>query len=120
MTGFSQGLAQWLIDRGEGLIATVISAEGKHLALSQSELASKVHEEIEKIVPGLPPPFWQKVITEKRATFSCTVDVERPEQTTALPGLYLAGDYTAGKYPATLEAAIQSGLACADHIRPRT
>ena len=119
MTGFSQGLAQWLIDRGEGIIATVISAEGKHLSLPQSELASKVHEEIEKIVPGLPPPLWQKVITEKHATFSCTVDVERPEQKTALPGLYLAGDYTAGRYPATLEGAVLSGLKCANQIRLR-
>lgn len=117
MTGFSHGLAQWLIDRGEGLIAAVISSEGKHLALSQSELASKIHEEIRGVVPGLPPPFWQKVITEKRATFSCTVDVDRPEQKTALPGLYLAGDYTAGKYPATLEAAVLSGIKCADQIR---
>ena len=117
MTGFSQGLAQWLFDRGSGLIAAVISAEGKHLALPQSELAAKVHEEIRGVIPGLPPPLWQKVIAEKRATFSCTVDVERPEQKTTLPGLYLAGDYTAGKYPATLEAAVLSGLACANQIR---
>jgi hypothetical protein len=28
-------------------------------------------------------------------------------------GLYLAGDYTASPYPATLEAAVRSGVACA-------
>jgi monoamine oxidase len=28
-------------------------------------------------------------------------------------GLYLAGDYTASDYPATLEAAVRSGVACA-------
>jgi monoamine oxidase len=30
-----------------------------------------------------------------------------------LPTLLLAGDYTAGDYPATLEGAVQSGVRCA-------
>jgi uncharacterized protein with NAD-binding domain and iron-sulfur cluster len=41
------------------------------------------------------------------------VGVVRPAQRTPVPGLYLAGDYTAGPYPATLEAAVRSGVACA-------
>ncbi|HXV07263.1 MAG TPA: FAD-dependent oxidoreductase [Burkholderiales bacterium] len=39
--------------------------------------------------------------------------VVRPAQRTPVPGLYLAGDYTANPYPATLEAAVRSGIACA-------
>jgi hydroxysqualene dehydroxylase len=30
--------------------------------------------------------------------------------------VYLAGDYTASDYPATLEAAVRSGVACARMI----
>jgi len=30
-----------------------------------------------------------------------------------LPGLYLAGDYPRGDYPATLEGAVVSGIKCA-------
>jgi uncharacterized protein with NAD-binding domain and iron-sulfur cluster len=56
------------------------------------------------------------VITEKRATFACAPALERPANATALPGLALAGDYTASDYPATLEAAVRSGVAAADVI----
>jgi uncharacterized protein with NAD-binding domain and iron-sulfur cluster len=40
----------------------------------------------------------------------------RPAAITPVRGLVLAGDYTAGEYPATLEAAVRSGLACARHL----
>ena len=53
------------------------------------------------------------MIAERRATFSCVVGVKRPAQRTALPNVYLAGDYTASEYPATLESAVVSGVACA-------
>jgi uncharacterized protein with NAD-binding domain and iron-sulfur cluster len=56
------------------------------------------------------------VITEKRATFACTPGLVRPTRRTALPRFHLAGDYTASPYPATLEAAVQSGLECAAAI----
>jgi uncharacterized protein with NAD-binding domain and iron-sulfur cluster len=52
-------------------------------------------------------------LTEKRATFACTPGLARPANATALPGLFLAGDYTASEYPATLETAVRSGLAAA-------
>jgi thioredoxin reductase len=54
-------------------------------------------------VPGLPLPLKVQTITEKRATFACVPNLKRPPTRTALPGLWLAGDYVAGDYPATLE-----------------
>jgi uncharacterized protein with NAD-binding domain and iron-sulfur cluster len=55
------------------------------------------------------------VIREKRATFACTVGIEkqRPQHQTAIAGLWLAGDYVANSYPATLEGAIRNGESCA-------
>ena len=94
-----------------GLIGVVISARGLHQELDQAALAAEVHAELQAALPGLPAPLWSRVIAEKRATFACVVGVQRPEQRTPVPGLYLAGDYTASPYPATLEAAVRSGVA---------
>jgi uncharacterized protein with NAD-binding domain and iron-sulfur cluster len=57
-----------------------------------------------------------KLINEKRATFACAPDLWRPGNHTSVPGLFLAGDYTAGPYPATLEAAVRSGVQCARYL----
>ncbi len=119
MLGLYQRYSQWLFDKGQisgqrGLIASVISARGIHQHLSQEELAQKVIAELAEELSLKEKPLWFRVIAEKRATFSCTPGLQRPNQQTPLPGLLLAGDYTKGDYPATLEGAIQSGLRCAN------
>ncbi|MGB6056478.1 MAG: FAD-dependent oxidoreductase, partial [Burkholderiaceae bacterium] len=63
--------------------------------------------------PALQTPRWSRVISEKRAGFSCRPGLLRPDNCTAAPGLLLAGDYTAGDYPATIEGAVRSGIAAA-------
>lgn len=120
MTGLTNGLSQWVFDRGlicgqQGLIAVIISAEGPHQALTQQALAERVKDEMSSTF-GLPKPLWSKVIAEKRATFSCEANLQRPSAKTKIADLYLAGDYVAGDYPATIEGAIQSGLACASMV----
>lgn len=121
MLGVDAGLAQWLFDRGQlcgqtGLIAAVISARGRHLDVPTAELERGIHQEIACLVPGLPSPLAVRTITEKRATFACVPDLQRPGARTDLTGLWLAGDYVAGDYPATLEGAVRSGVAAAREI----
>ena len=118
MLGFQGGLAQWAFDRGSlsgqrGLIACVLSGAGMHESLAQHELAAALHTELAGALPGLPAPRWTRVIAERRATFSCRVGIDRPANATPIPNLLLAGDYTASDYPATLEAAVRSGVAAA-------
>ncbi|HEY3433538.1 MAG TPA: hydroxysqualene dehydroxylase HpnE [Rhodocyclaceae bacterium] len=121
--GFAEGdgLSQWLFDRGQlldnpGLLAAVISATVPHEALKGDELAAVVHQEITRLLPDLPMPLWQQVITEKRATFACTPGLGRLATTTPLPGLLLAGDHIASDYPATIESAVRSGIEAARRI----
>lgn len=118
MIGLHQRISQWLFDKGRiagqhGLLASVISAEGIHQDLSQEELAQKVAVELRQEFGINVPPLWSKVIAEKRATFCCAPNLQRPSQQTSVPNLLLAGDYTAGDYPATLEGAVLSGVHCA-------
>jgi squalene-associated FAD-dependent desaturase len=115
------GTAHWVFDREavcgqQGLLGAVISGEGPHQDMSQDELAHQVHQEIERELGPLPKLAWHRVIAEKRATFECAVGLERPSTRTALPNVHLAGDYTASVYPATLEAAVRSGLEAASQI----
>lgn len=121
MLGFAQGAIQWVFDREalcgqSGLIGAVISASGAHQNLTHDELALAAHNELAHQLGGLPAPNWQRVIAEKRATFACTPGLRRPPQVTPLRNFYLAGDYTAGEYPATIESAVRSGIVCARHI----
>ena len=124
MTGFDGGTIQWVFDRGRlhgtaGLFAAVISARGGHQDVSQDVVASAIHRELAAFLPGLPQPLWSRVIAEKRATFSCRPGVARPGNQTAVGNLYLAGDYTASDYPATLESAVRSGVLAAQLVRER-
>ena len=115
---------QFVFDRGQldqnqaGLLAVVVSAAGAAAALDQEALAAAVAAQLAQAfaLPGLAAPLWSRVITDKRATFACTPGLARPGNATALPGLVLAGDYTASDYPATLESAVRSGQGAAAAI----
>ena len=122
VSGSTAGPAQWVFDRGqlggpEGLLSCVISAHGPHEALARDELVLAVHAQLERqLGRRLPAPEWSQIIVEKRATFACRPGIFRPGIRTPLPGLWLAGDYLDSDYPATLESAVRSGVACATAI----
>ena len=112
---------QYVFDRGQldpaqaGMLAVVVSSAGAAIAQGQAALAAGVAAQLARAFrqPPLATPLWSKVISEKRATFSCTPGLQRPAHRTDANGIFLAGDYTAGDYPATLEAAVRSGIAAA-------
>ena len=106
----TDGPAQFVFDRGQshgqaGLLAFVASAANN----LSSDWLDHAEAQLQRIVhPGSSP--WRKSIVEKQATYSCVPDMTRPPVRTAHPRIFLAGDYTAGPYPATLESATQSGV----------
>ena len=120
MIGMTGTISQWVFDRSAqspGLIAVVISAPGEHEKLTKAELVSLVSKELHNLLPYLPEQASDSlVIREKRATFACTVNIEqkRPLSETTISGLWLAGDFVANGYPATLEGAVRNGKHCAE------
>jgi len=119
MLGLVGTTTQWLFDRSiwcgqDGIVAAIISAEGDHQHLGQDALVERVIGEALRACPALPRPIWHKVIAEKRATFACTPGLARPANATQDASLVLAGDYTAGDYPATIEGAVRSGVEAAN------
>lgn len=106
----TDGPAQFVFDRGQshgqsGLLALVASAATRLPTDWVDQAAAQVQRVAE---PGA--AHWCKSIVEKQATYSCVPGLPRPGVTTPHPRLFLAGDYTAGPYPATLESATQSGV----------
>ena len=118
MLGLSDGLVQWVFDRGallgeRGRLACVISARGNHQEMSQDELAAACHRELFDNGLVKTSPAWSRTIAEKRATVSCIPGRTTPSIETPHAGIFLAGDYTDPEYPPTLEAAVRSGVRAA-------
>ncbi len=115
---------QFVFDRGQldaaqaGLLAVVTSASAAATEGGAATLETAVAQQLATVLrrPELASPLWSKAVTEKRATFACVPDIKRPPNATAHRGLWLAGDYTEGDYPATIEGAVRSGLAAAAQL----
>lgn len=126
---------QWAFNRSErlhdrvapgspaprGLVAVVISADGSHRELEQSELLATIEKQLATQC-GMPSQSLDaRLIVEKRATFACTPALARPDVETPHPHLVIAGDYVGQAtptthYPATLEAALISGQRAAERL----
>ncbi len=119
---------QWVVDRPDvlahaqpdadrpplqQLLAVILSASGAHESLDHGMLALDIDNQLRRLQPDRPPCVWFQVIAERRATYACTPGRARLADSRLVPGVYLAGDYMNAEYPATLEAAVRSGIAAA-------
>ena len=122
LTGFADGTAQWVLHRGalglpDNEVAVVISVSDCTEAWKDKDLAEKIHADIKRVCPDLGKPEAVRIITEKRATTAATVDFVQPDFSWLHHRrIYPAGDYLHPRYPATLEAAVQSGFAAAEKL----
>ena len=120
----SKHWGQFIFDRGQlyqdqqGLMAVVVSASKQAIELSHAELAQDIARQLAKDFnkPEMATPIWHQIISEKRATFSCAPGLKRPLNQTNISSLQIAGDYTDCDYPATLEAAVRSGVRAAQEL----
>lgn len=101
------------------LLAVVVSAGGPHEALPADALARACDAQLRRLAPALPALAWSQAITERRATYACVPGRARPARQPH-PRVVLAGDWIDADYPATLEAAVRTGVAAAFALDDRT
>jgi squalene-associated FAD-dependent desaturase len=106
-------------DKGQYL-QLVISASYDLLEKPRQEIIDLCLKEVRHALPAAREANLLKatVIKEAAATFSPQpgVDRWRPTQQTNVDGLFLAGDWTATGWPATMEGAVRSGYLAAEAV----
>lgn len=119
---------QWIFNKsrltggpGEGRhLQSVISASYGLVDRSRQEIIDLCLGELQQVLPESRQARLLKatVVKETAATFSPQpgADRWRPSQRTPLPNLFLAGDWTATGWPATMEGAVRSGYLAAEAI----
>jgi squalene-associated FAD-dependent desaturase len=124
---------QWMFHKSKLLARTKSTAEptGSYVELvvssskglvnkSRQEIIDLALKELREFFPGARDANLVKstVIKEVHATYSPRpgVDRYRPTNETAWPRVFLAGDWTATGWPATMEGAVRSGYRAAESI----
>jgi squalene-associated FAD-dependent desaturase len=101
-------------------IELVVSASKSLVDKSRGEVVDLALKEVREFFPGARGANLVKatVIKEVHATYSPRpgIDAHRPPQATAWPRVFLAGDWTATGWPATMESAVRSGYLAAEAI----
>jgi len=101
-------------------VSMLMGAADGHLRDSPGDLAALARKELEMVEPGTERAGFvgSRVIRSPFATPALAAGTGplRPGSPTTVPGLFLAGDYTATGLPATVEGAVVSGVAAADAV----
>ena len=105
---------------GGQYLQIVISASYDLQPLSKEAVRDLVVAELAAIWPAACAARlvrW-RVVTEHGATFAVRpgIDEHRPPQRTPVAGLFLAGDWTATGWPATMEGAVRSGYRAVEEL----
>ena len=113
-----------LLGRGQNgdgsYVELVVSASKSLVEKSRAEIVELAVAELREFFPGARGAEVVKsaVIKEVHATYSPEPGVEayRPKPETVWPRVFLAGDWTATGWPATMEGAVRSGYAAAQCV----
>ena len=105
-------------------IELVVSSSKTLIEKSRQEIIDLALNEVREFFPKAREAKLVKatVIKELNATFSPKpgIDKYRPAQQTVWPRVFLAGDWTATGWPATMEGAVRSGYLAAEGIAQST
>lgn len=101
-------------------VELVISSSKSLIEKSRQQIIDLTLSELHEFFPAARSANLEKatVIKEVNATFSPKpgIDAYRPDQRSPWPRLFLAGDWTATGWPATMEGAVRSGYLAAEGI----
>jgi squalene-associated FAD-dependent desaturase len=101
-------------------IELVISSSKNLIEKSRAEIVDLVLAEVREFFPAARFANLVKstVVKEVHATYSPRpgIDAHRPTPATAWPRVFLAGDWTATGWPATMEGAVRSGYLAAEAL----
>ena len=101
-------------------IELVISSSKTLIEKSRAEIIDLAVREVREFFPAAREANLVKatVIKEVNATYSPRpgIDAYRPTPATAWPRVFLAGDWTATGWPATMESAVRSGYLAAEAL----
>jgi squalene-associated FAD-dependent desaturase len=111
-------IIHWIFNKGSFINITISDAK-ELIEKSKSDIEKIIKDELEKFLPQISSNTKRIIIVkEKKATFIPSIEVlnERPSSKTDITNLFLAGDWTDTKLPATIEGAIKSGRVAAEFI----
>jgi squalene-associated FAD-dependent desaturase len=107
-------------ESGGSYIELVVSASKSLIDRSRAEIVDLALKEVREFFPAAREATLIKstVIKELHAVYSPRpgIDAHRPPQSTAWPRVFLAGDFTATGWPATMEGAVRSGYLAAQAL----
>jgi squalene-associated FAD-dependent desaturase len=108
-------------EKGSGsYVELVVSCSRSLVEKSKAEIVEIAVKELQEFFPGARGANLLKstVIKEVNATYSPRpgIDQYRPQPETGWPRVYLAGDWTATGWPATMEGAVRSGYLAAEAL----
>jgi zeta-carotene desaturase len=105
---------------GGSYIELVVSSSKSLIDKSRNEIVELALAEVREFFPGARSANLVKstVIKEVNATYSPRpgIDAHRPSSTTGWQRVFLAGDWTATGWPATMEGAVRSGYHAAEAL----
>ena len=116
--------AHWVFDRGSltgsrperGQYLTVVSSGVPELLeVRGRELVERIAGQLTERLGGA-ELLWSRVSREPYATVALRPGVQRPGVETSQPNVVRAGTWTDTGWPATMESAVRSGRAAAQHI----
>ena len=108
-------------EKGSGsYVELVVSCSRSLVEKSKAEIVEIAMKELREFFPGARAANLLKstVIKEVNATYSPRpgIDQYRPQPETGWPRVFLAGDWTATGWPATMEGAVRSGYLAAEAL----
>ncbi len=110
-------------DSGNGngsYVELVVSCSRSLVEKPKAEIVEMAMREAQEFFPGAPDAILlnSTVIKEVHATYSPRpgIDQYRPKPATVWPRVFLAGDWTATGWPATMEGAVRSGYLAAEAV----